>query len=194
MGKYFINSKENELLPNLLGIKNKKEIDKAEFEGFLYAEFLFMQSLSINTKFNTDFIKSVHFEALKEIYSFAGKFRTVNISKSGFMFPSAQFLNQSMEIFQLELLNELPKSYHNNQDLITDIANVHAELLFIHPFREGNGRTARILADLMASKEGQESLKWEKITTKIYPSYVAAVQSASKKDYKPMRKIIELVF
>lgn len=194
MAKYHVNLGEDELLPNLLGLTTKKEIDKAEFEEFLFAELLFMRSLTNNTTFNIAFIKSLHYEALKEVYAFAGQLRTVNVSKSGFMFPAAQFLNQSMDLFETELLNKLPETYSNQLDLISDIASVHAELLFIHPFREGNGRTARILANLMAYKEGYESLKWEKITDKIYPSYVVAVQSAAKKDYKPMKKIIELVF
>lgn len=99
-----------------------------------------------------------------------------------------------MNLFETEILNNLPKTYNTEPDLISDIARVHAELLFIHPFREGNGRTARILADLMSYKEGHVSLEWGKINNKIYPSYVAAVQSAAKKNYQPMIKIIELVF
>jgi cell filamentation protein len=194
MTKYHVNSGEDEILPNLLGLTNKKDIDKAEFEGFLFAELLFMRSLTNNTRFNIDFIKNLHFEALKELYSFAGELRSVNISKAGFLFPAAQFLNQSMHLFGTEILNNLPKTYKNEPDLISDIAKVHAELLFIHPFREGNGRTARILADLMSYKEGHGTLEWEKINNKIYPSYVAAVQSAAKKNYQPMVKIIELVF
>lgn len=57
-----------------------------------------------------------------------------------------------MQSFEAELLKPLPKSYKNKQLFIDDLARIHAELLFIHPFREGNGRTARILANLMCRK------------------------------------------
>ena len=63
----------------------------------------------------------------------------------------------------MEVLRKLPKKYTCKQELIIDIAKVHAELLLIHPFREGNGRTARILANLMSRKAGYGFLKFEKI-------------------------------
>ena len=60
---------------------------------------------------------------------------------------------------------------------------VHGEFLFIHPFREGNGRTARILANLMSRKQGFDALRFELITEKDFPLYVKAVQSIAQKDY-----------
>ena len=39
-------------------------------------------------------------------------------------------------------------------EVARSIAGVHAELLLVHPFREGNGRLARWLADLMALQAG----------------------------------------
>jgi cell filamentation protein len=194
MGKYSVNSNEGEILPNLLNLKDKTAIDKAEFEGLLYSEILLTESLTADTIFSVDYIKNIHFQAFKELYSFAGKYRTVNVSKDGFMFPAAEFLPQSMETFENEILSNLPDIYHNNDLLIKDLATVHAELLFIHPFREGNGRTARILANLMGRKQGIESLNFDKIDNKIYPKYVSAVQSAGKKNFKPMIQIMKLIF
>ena len=194
MSKYSINPEENEILPNLLNAKDKEVIEKAEFEGFLYAELLLSKTLTPETKFNVAYIQNIHLLALKEVYSFAGQYRTVNISKGGFFFPAAQYLIKSMELFETEILNNLPDSYNTNEDLIRDIATVHAELLFIHPFREGNGRTARLLANLMVHKQGYESLNFEKIDEIVFPDYVRAVQAAAKKNYEPMVKIIELVF
>lgn len=100
---------------------------------------------------------------LGHLYSFAGKYRDVNMSKGGFLFASAKFLSNNMEAFDTEILLNLPKEYSNKEELIKDIAIVHGELLFIHPFREGNGGTARILANLMARKAGYGPLKFEKI-------------------------------
>ena len=88
----------------------------------------------------------------------------------------------------------MTSKYTNQEELIKDIAKVHAELLFIHPFREGNGRTARILANLMARKEDYEALKFELITEKEFESYVLAVQSAADNNYTKMEKIISFIF
>lgn len=194
MDKYAVDPNEDEILPNLLDIQGKKEIDKAEFEGLLYAELKLANTLSKETNFTINYIKRIHCLAFKDIYAFAGKYRTVNVSKNGFLFPSAQFLPKSMADFDVEILKKLQDQCTDRDLLIEDIATVHAELLFIHPFREGNGRTARILANLMARKQGFKSLNFEKIDENIFPDYVSAVQVAAKKDYKPMVKIIAFLF
>ena len=90
------------------------------------------------------------------------------MSKGGFLFPSALFIPQSMQFFEDEILKKLPDTYPDKASLAKDVAIVHGELLFIHPFREGNGRTARILANLMVRKQGYEgSIKYISGTTSL---------------------------
>jgi len=74
--------------------------------------------------------------ALGNVYEFAGKYREVNMSKGGFPFAAARFLSQSMQAFEQEILSKLPHKYKNQEKFIEDLAIVHGELLFIHPFRE----------------------------------------------------------
>ena len=192
--KYNVPNNESEILPNLLGLKTTEDIGLSEFEGFLKAEILFTENLSSRTKFSVKYIKDLHKTALKHLYSFAGKYRDVNMSKAGFPFPAAKFLSNSMVVFESEILSKLPSKYENESDLINDIAIVHGELLFIHPFREGNGRTARILANLMCRKQGYKALKFELIDEKVFPLYVQAVQQSANKEYGKMIKIIETIF
>ena len=194
MDKYVSSPAEGELFPNLLNLSSRDEIDKAEFEGFLLAELSLTEELNSRTKFNIKYIKRIHKLSLGHLYSFAGKFRTVNMSKGGFLFPAAKFISQNMVNFENEILLGLPAKYESNQALIKDIAKVHGEFLFIHPFREGNGRTARVLANLMVRKQGFKGLNFEKITEKVFPEYVIAVQSVADKNYEPMERIVELIF
>lgn len=191
MSKYTTNEEESQCLPNLKGLTRTEEIAEAEFEGFLMAEIMLTEQLSSTTRFNCKYIRNIHKLALKELYSFAGKYRTVNMSKGGFLFPSALFIPQSMQLLEDEILNQLPDFYENKDQLIKDLAQVHGELLFIHPFREGNGRTARILANLMVRKQGYEGLRFEKIN---FRDYVIAVQRVSEKNYLPMEKVIRAIF
>ena len=139
MSKYKLSREENEILPNLLHLNEKEDIDNAEFEGFLYTELYLTDKLTSRTKFNEKYIQQIHKLALNELYSFAGKYRTVKMSKGGFLFPSAQFIPQCMSAFENDILNVLPDTYDNEESLISDIAKVHGELLFIHPFRDGMG-------------------------------------------------------
>ena len=196
MSKYSVNPNEEEILPNLLNSNSLREIQEAEFEGFLYAELLLTTQLTEKTKFDVDYIKNIHFLALKDVYAFAGNFRTVNISKQGFMFPAARFLDQSMQEFQTEILNKLLNEYVKLDSVlfIEDLARVHAELLYFHPFREGNGRTARVLLNLMLRKNGWEPLDFSKMNEELFQQYVIAVQSSAMKNYEPMKKVIEQLF
>lgn len=191
MDRYTTNEAESESFPNLLGLKKETEIAEAEFEGFLTAEIMLTEQLTKQTKFNCGYIKNIHKLALGRIYSFAGKYRTVNMSKSGFLFPSALFIPQSMQMFEEEILSKLPDEYEDTEQLIRDVAHVHGELLFIHPFREGNGRTARLLANLMVRKQGYTGLRFDKIN---FREYIIAVQRVSEQNYLPMQRIIKAIF
>lgn len=82
-----------EILPNRLKLNTFEEVSLVEFEGFLKAEL----------------IQEIHKMALFHLYDFAGKWRNVNMSKGGFMFAPAQFLDNSMRQFESEFLLTLPK-------------------------------------------------------------------------------------
>jgi len=116
------------------------------------------------------------------------------MSKGGFLFPSAKFISKNMDVFEDEILSKMPNKYDNVDSLIRDIALVHGELLFIHPFREGNGRAARVLANLMTRKQGYQGLNFDRIDDTVFLKYVSAVQAVADKDYLPMEKIIKLLF
>jgi len=191
--KYDLAGEQGEVLPNLLGLTTPQEIAEAEFEGFTEAEIILSEELEIETRFDVAYIHRIHKLALGHLYAFAGKWRDVNLSKGGFTFAAARFLPETMSTFQREVLANL--SDGNDLDaLIRDIATVHAELLFIHPFREGNGRTARILANLMCRRSGFGTLRWELIGKDEFETYVAAVQRAALKDYAGMERIIRVVW
>jgi cell filamentation protein len=192
--KYDLPDNQAEILPNILNLTSSDDIALAEFDGFLKAEIILSEQLTSRTKFNVKYILKIHKLALQHLYSFSGKLRDVNISKGGFPFPAAQYLAQSMQTFDDELLKKLPNRYASRDALIASIAIVHAELLFIHPFREGNGRTARILANLMARKEGYDALQFEKINQENFDTYVKAIQKSAEKDYRMMISLISTIF
>ncbi len=197
MSKYQVpyNEDEKEVLPNLLNISNKEEIGQQEFIGFSRAELFFVNELSDDTIIDVDYIVRLHKLALEHLYSFAGKLRSVNLSKGSFMFPAAAHLNASMEEFGREILVHLPRKYTTKEQLIDEIAKVHAELLFIHPFREGNGRTARLLANIMMYQAGYEVLDFGKLhTDERFQQYITAVQAAALKNYDKMKEVITFIF
>ncbi|PWJ60451.1 cell filamentation protein [Dyadobacter jejuensis] len=182
------------ILPNKLGLTTFEAVGFSEFEGFLEAEIRLTEALTSRAKFDLKYILAMHRMALGHLYPFAGKYRDVNMSKGGFVFPSAQFLPQSMELLQSEILGNMPHRYNDPESFIVDLAKVHAELLFIHPFREGNGRTARLLANLMMRKQGYAPLRYERIDAEVMKAYIGAVQAAASQEYQPMERLIRFIF
>ena len=189
INKYTIssNEEEGEVLPNLLGLITAEEIAEAEFLGFVEAHNTAVDELTDDTQFNLSYLYTLHKNAFGSLYSFAGKLRTVNMSKENFSFPSAGFLAQSMRDFEIEFLAQI-KDVSDDVLLLVLLARMHAELLFIHPFREGNGRTIRLFTNMIyLSKTGRE-LDFS-ILDKNLKTYIAAVQQAAQKEYKLMENL-----
>ncbi len=191
--KYDASGSEDEVLPNLLGLSDKRAVELEEGQGFLRAELILYEELNADTAFDVAYIKRLHQLAIGHLYAFAGKLREVNISKGGFAFPAAKFLDASMRDFENKALRNEPHVPASREALIAHLAVVHGELLFIHPFREGNGRTARLLVDLIAMKHGYDKLDFGPMKQR-FDNYVVAVQRAASGDYAPMEQLIRAAF
>ena len=120
-----------------------------EYEALLRAQEAALGELTPRTRFTARLLCRMHGDWLGGIYEWAGQYRTVDVSKDGFTWPPAARVVQNMEAFEGGLLRR-----HALPTWSARLAEVHAELLLIHPFREGNGRLARWLADLMALQAG----------------------------------------
>ena len=73
------------------------------------------------------------------------------------------------------------------------LAIVHAELILIHPFREGNGRCTRLLTTLMGLQAGLPALDFGGIRGETKRRYIAAVHATLGRDYRPMTGIFRSV-
>jgi fido (protein-threonine AMPylation protein) len=73
------------------------------------------------------------------------------------------------------------------------VAEVHAELILVHPFRDGNGRLARILALLMALQAGLPPLDFSPMTGRGKRAYIAGIHAAMNRNYAPLTKTIARV-
>ena len=182
------------VLKNNLGIIDPQKAAEEETIGFIQAQVIFTDKLTKKTKFDEKYIRLIHRTALGYLYPFAGKYRDVNLSKGGHQFLACDFIPRGMIYLELEFLSKLPSDYEDAKKLIEDIAIVHCELIHIHPFREGNGRTARIFADLMANKAGYPSLELDKFRKDNYPQYIEALNKGDDKDYSAMIEIIGNLF
>jgi len=89
---------------------------------------------------------------------------------------------QPVYVTQIRPVRALPVPFEDYEHLVEQMAPLHAEFLFIHPFREGNGFT-RLCVDLIAVKSGFDRFNFKKMDEKKMPDYITAVQSAAYKNY-----------
>ena len=182
------------VLKNLLGIKHKREMDRVEAREHLRALEEFIGIYDKNHRFNAADICRIHSIWLGNIYAWAGHYRQVNLSKGEFPFAAAKQIPRLMTNFEKGPLREFtPCRFPSMDEVVKAISVVHAELLLIHPFRDGNGRVARMLAILMALQADLPPLDFGSIRGHKRQEYYEAVQAGLEQNYELMEKIFRTV-
>ncbi len=178
------------VLKNLAGIRRKREMDALEAVKLAEATDYAIRHVSAMHRFKASDVCALHRQWLGKVYSWAGEYRQVNIGKGGFTFAMSAQIPRLMEEFEKAALAiYTPCQFSDQEKIIEALAVTHCELVLIHPFREGNGRLARLLATLMALQAGLPLLDFSGIQGKKRDDYFAAVQAGMGRDYAPMRAV-----
>lgn len=182
------------VMKNLLGIRHVREMNMVEAEMLAEATDWAIRHYSAEQRFSVEDVRRMHRQWLGKIYSWAGEYRQVNIGKGGFAFAMAAQVPRLMDEFERKFLGAYTPCRAVDRDALIDaLAVVHAELVLIHPFRDGNGRLARLLASLMALQAGLPLLDFSVVKGQARREYFSAVQASMGRDYEPMRKVFDLV-
>ena len=179
-----------QVLRNLPGIKSRQEIGKVEVRELLRVTKEMTECYDDNHCFTAADICYMHHSWLGSIYKWAGHYRNVTMIKDSFPFAAPAFIPKLMDEFEGEILRRYtPCNFNSRHDVVRALAVVHTELLLIHPFREGNGRIARLLAIIMALQARLPFLDFSDLKNQKRDEYFAAVRSGLERDYKPMERI-----
>ena len=146
---------------------------KSKTKAYALFESSLLDSIEIGT---VNGLKQIHGYLFGGLYDFAGKIRTVNISKGGFKFAAAEFLPETLD--QIEKMSE---------DSFDQIIDKYVEMNVAHPFREGNGRTTRIWLDLILKRSLKKCVDWSQINKK---EYLAAMEQ-SVMDSTKIKQLIQ---
>jgi Fic family protein len=133
-------------------IKGKSLLEHQEAKNHFHGVQLVREMVEEGMSLNLEIIKKIHFVILTGINNeYAGKWREeeVFIKGSDFVFPSASMLENLM--FGLEHFYSQNK---NSMHPVELAANVHEKFVTIHPFVDGNGRTARLLMNFILLGHG----------------------------------------
>ena len=147
------------MLENKLGIKSESELAREEERiSKKKALELFETRLLDDLEAGTfESLAKIHEYLFSDIYDFAGKIRTENISKGNFRFAPVMYLEAS-----LKNIEKMP------QTSFDEIIEKYVEMNIAHPFREGNGRSTRIWLDLILKKEIHMVIDWSKVDKEDY--------------------------
>lgn len=156
MSKYNVSSNEDcvpghpDILNNYLNTISVEELSQRETEDLESTYQHFTTMIGPDDVITNNIILDMHKRWLGNIYPCAGIYRTVFMSKDGFPFAAPNRIEHQMHKFHENILIKCtPCRAADIPSLALSISMVHVEFILIHPFREGNGRIARLIADIM---------------------------------------------
>ena len=129
-------------LVNKLGIRDEKKLAEIEAQ-ITFAKAVMLDETPIDDDFGFEHFKKIHEFLLCDLYEWAGQVRTVDISKKRTKFLDAA----SIESIGAKCFAKVKDGYFENlsfDEFVKRIAEFYNDVNYIHPFREGNGRTQRI--------------------------------------------------
>jgi Fic-DOC domain mobile mystery protein B len=136
--------------------------------------------------FSFEWLLKLHLEMFGDVWDWAGKLRTVELSIG----VKAYLVSTELK----KLVDDLQYWEENKSFDVVEIASrLHHRAVQIHPFKNGNGRWSRMLANIYLKQNGLQPTKWnEDLLAKENPhrdDYINALKLADNGDYS---KLIEL--
>lgn len=182
---------DDQVLKNRLGITSKQQMENAELQALLKAMDHFIRQFDETHRFTAEDLRECHRIWLGDIYEWAGQYRLVNVSKDNFLFAAAAYIPSLMDQFEREVLGHwTPCRFPTREEIVQALAETHVELVLLHPFRDGNGRLARVLSTLMALQAGLPLLNF-RVLAEEKKAYLGAIHAGMEKRYDPMQKLFE---
>ena len=158
------------VLQNKLGITNSVELAREE-ERISKKKALDLFDTTVLAGYPVGSfaqLAGIHRYLFEGIYDFVGKVRSVNIAKGNFRFAPVMYLQAA-----LESIENMPQS------TFEEIVEKYVEMNVAHPFREGNGRSARIWLDLILKQELHLVVDWSLVDK---DDYLLAMERSPIKD------------
>ena len=182
------------VLANRRGVVRVHDMQVAETAALLQLTDDLLGEITETQRFTAHDLCAWHRRWLGGIYDWAGCYRQVNMSKDGFPFAAARLVPDLMADYSSSVLAaHTPCAGMEDVRLAQALAHTHAEFILIHPFREGNGRLARLLNTMMALQAGLPLLDFDGIRGVAKRRYIASIHAAQGNDYIPLERVFAAV-
>jgi len=142
-------------------LRNKAEITDANELDTYEGELSTLRSIEILEnpiagQFDLAHLQRIHLALFQDVYEWAGKIRTVDISRGNSRFANVRFIEYAAN----ELFNQLARENWLKEldasTLSAGLAHYLSEINALHPFREGNGRVQRIFISNLSQAAGYQ--------------------------------------
>jgi len=180
------------LLRNLIGAHTQEALDAAEADfTFFRATELMQHDGGRRPTGDLRELQTIHRQLFQDVYPWAGQIRTVDISKPGGQpFLPVSMIERSAGYIADELVRENLLAGLSRDRFIERLAYFYDEVNYLHQFREGNGRTARVFWDRIARAAGYR-LDWR--TVHGHVNDTASRIAAEQHDLRPLRGMFDRI-
>ncbi|MFI5161651.1 MAG: Fic family protein [Sphingobacteriales bacterium] len=173
---------------NLQGLTDKNLINEAEAKGIAAAE-LYIFQLENDIPVSTSLILDIHKIAFGGLYEWAGRWRTTDVTVGQLEPPKPTNILQLLYQF-IDNLNYKIAGANTFQDKADVLVYAHYEFIRIHPFNNGNGRTGRMLMNIIALKFGFKPLELYYRQGESRKIYIDAMKSADGGNFEPIALLV----
>ena len=143
---------KNGVLYNLANIKDEKVL--AVYESLKVSKRLEeIYENPLKSKDSNSLI-TIHHYLFQDVYEWAGKTRSVNISKDGKPFFEGERFEMGFKYIDNLILEYRTIKRDNKKELARKLADILDNVNFLHPFRDGNGRAQREFLRILALEKG----------------------------------------
>ena len=150
-------------LINKFDIKDDKQLSLIEGQ-ISFAKGSELERNPINGNFDFEHYRAIHKYLFDELYEWAGKIRTVDMSKKGTNFAKANEIEKLADACFSRLKSENYFKGQEFDEFVNNIVDFYCVTNMLHPFREGNGRTQRIFISQLIRYAGYD-IDFSKINT-----------------------------
>ena len=142
-------------------LRNKAEITNAQDLDTYEGELSTLRSIEILEnpivgQFDLAHLQRIHIALFQDVYDWAGKIRTVDISRGNSRFANVRFIESAANDIFTKLAHENWLKGLDTNTLSKRLAHYLSEINALHPFREGNGRVQRIFISQLSESAGYQ--------------------------------------
>jgi cell filamentation protein len=129
--------------PDFAVLRNKLDLRDPQQLDFFEREFVaqrITQEIPTGT-FDLAHLRAIHRHLFQDVYDWAGALRTVEISKGGNQFQFLRYIQTGMTDVHRRIVAKAYFKSSSPEVFAENVGEIIGDINYVHPFREGNGRT-----------------------------------------------------